>query len=63
MQLGKVSSEILLRSLQVLLTKYHVKGEIKVLLCIYVSFSRVENLKSVYYYIFQYFSVKTHSKI
>ena len=38
MLLGKVSSEILLKSLQVLLAKYHITGKIKVLLGIYVSF-------------------------
>ena len=38
MQLGKVSSEILLKSLQVLLVKDHIKGKIKVLLWIYISF-------------------------
>ena len=38
MQPGMVSSEILLKSLQVLLFKHHVMGKIKVLLCIYVSF-------------------------
>ena len=42
MQLGKVSSEISLESIQVLLTDHHTTGEIKVLLCIYVSFLRVE---------------------
>ena len=32
------SSEISLKSLQVLLSKHHIMGKIKVLLCIYVSF-------------------------
>ena len=38
MQLGKVPSEILLKSLQVLLIEHHAMGKIKVLLCMYVSF-------------------------
>ena len=38
MQLGGVSSEILLKSLQVMPSKYHIMGEIKVLLCIDVRF-------------------------
>ena len=64
-KLGRVSSEILLKSLQVLLFKHHITGKIKVLLHIYMSVFKGRKFEisiiGTYFNIF--FQVKTHSKI
>ena len=59
MQTWNGSSKISLKSLQVLLSKYHVTDKIKVLLCIYVIFKGRIFKSSVIITYFNIFQAKT----
>ena len=64
MQLGEVSGEISLKPNQVLLVIYHNSGNIKVLLCMHVSFQRAENSKPLYLlHVLIFFKLKALAKV
>ena len=63
MQLGSVSSEISLKTLQVFAFKHHIMGKIKVFFaCMSVFKGRKFKINNIITY-FDTFKLKTHSKI